>query len=99
MRNFIRMGLIALAFITSGCDLNEISYLKMGLGFEAKELCSCLFVVGQTEAFCRDYVKVDEINPKLEIDYTKKETSAHYAGIFVERAQWHDEDSGCKIVH
>jgi hypothetical protein len=45
--------------------------LQLAAGYAAKEVCSCVFVEGQTDAICTPYgVTPTGVNPKVAIDHT-----------------------------
>jgi len=50
----------------------EAGLLKLGSGVAAKEVCSCLFIMGQDEAFCREWTKVSPDIAKFKVDYEEK---------------------------
>lgn len=63
---------LCLLLLLTGCK-----FPKAVSAFYAKEVCSCLFVVGQEENYCHDYGK--QIIPiwTKEIDYKKKTVKAY----------------------
>jgi len=69
---------LAVVWARSGKTKYGNRTLTLGLGFTAKEMCSCLFVEERTEAECRDYTKLEQITPTIKIDRTKKTVKASY---------------------
>jgi hypothetical protein len=45
------------ALVLGSCSVGEV--LPVPATYYAKEMCSCLFVVGQSEAYCRPYAQED----------------------------------------
>ncbi len=79
-------------------DEFKASVIDLGLGFTAKNFCSCLFVVGQSEEFCRDYASVQQVQPRLSVDHANKKTESQLFFIFKQEAQYFGEDKGCALL-
>lgn len=84
-------------------DNNEITLLTR---LDAKEMCSCVFVVGQTQEFCREYVRLGIPVPGLaqglpvpvllRVDSQQKTTHAQ-VGLHVASARWRGDRVGCVL--
>ena len=76
--------IISLSIGLLSCTPNENAYdnsiPELGLGFVAKQMCSCLFVAKQNEKFCRDFVKIKQIRSELlkQIETAASDTSKQY---------------------
>ena len=67
-----RFALLFLAVpMITGCAVEKES---MSI-FLAKEACSCLFVVGQTESNCRSAIRLPLALGDIKIDFTKKQVT------------------------
>jgi hypothetical protein len=63
----------------------------------AKEMCSCLFISGQTQNYCEIVTKESQILANFEADYNRKEVIAKGAG-FVSMAKLDDNARyGCSL--
>ena len=78
-------------------SLTSCKYTEAPSAGLAKEMCSCLFISGQTESYCRQVTKESHILAKFEADFNRKEVWARGAN-FRAMARL-DEDSrfGCSI--
>jgi CubicO group peptidase (beta-lactamase class C family) len=74
------------------------SIMDLGLGFTAKNFCSCLFVTRNSEKECRDYAALDQVNPKLKVDLEKKETTSSLFWFFSRQARYRGEGLGCVLL-
>ncbi len=68
--------------------------VTIGLGFMAKEMCSCLFVAKRTEKECRNYVKMQQLDPTIVVKEKSVEASKV---IFKETASFAGEELGCVL--
>ncbi len=86
------IALIPLLLMINSCKYTEAP--SAGL---AKEMCSCLFISGQTEQYCRMVTKESRILAKFEADYNRKEVIARGAN-FISVAKLGDNPRyGCSI--
>ena len=51
------VAIAAATVVLASCSIGKV--LPVPATYYAKELCSCLFVVGQSEAYCRPYAQED----------------------------------------
>lgn len=73
------------------------SLFDLASGFAAKEMCSCLFVSGRSEAACAAYTKVDPAVARTRVDLAEKRVSARSLGMGRQSARWVDAATGCVI--
>lgn len=108
MRLFIKIifGCLGLLILGSGIfyasnKQHVDAFPSIVPAFFAKEYCSCRFVVGQDDAFCREVAhQVLEIQ-SLTVDETTKTVEVVGPRILLgrqSRAQWIDERRGCRLV-
>lgn len=64
--------------------------------FHAKEMCSCYFVVKQTESYCHDYAAQVSGISNVTLDQEKKEIRVSTFGSS-SLAKYHDERTGCRL--
>ena len=73
--------------------------LGLGTAFIAKEMCSCIFVSGQSEEYCRAYT---ETSPKLvfsaSVDQEEKSVTARGAFFLKRKAVWRGKREGCGLL-
>jgi hypothetical protein len=73
------------------------SLFELASGFAAKEMCSCLFVSGRSEAACAAYTKVEPAVARYRIDLAERRVSARALGMGRQSARWVDAATGCVI--
>lgn len=56
--------------------INSCKYTEAPSAGLAKEMCSCLFISGQTEEYCKIVTKESQILADYEADYNRKEVVA-----------------------
>jgi len=79
-------------------SLSSCKYTEAPSAGLAKEMCSCLFISGQTEEYCRFVTKESRILAKWEADYNRKEVIASGAN-FTSKAVLDDNPRyGCSLV-
>jgi len=49
----------------------EANLFEIGTGFSAKEACSCAFVVGQTDDFCRAFGQIAGTSLVVEVTFDR----------------------------
>lgn len=94
MRTLLALG--ALTFLT-GCSYT-LDDIHIGLGFMAKETCSCAFVVGQTDEFCRAYGDLDAIPVKIAVNRAAKTSSAEFLWFWNRFAVYDGPGAGCRLI-
>lgn len=89
MKNLL---LLTLFFLTS-CD---VPFFKVVSSSFAKEFCSCLYVEGQSENYCKAYAK--QIVPVSRYDINKEASTITAYGLGKKTiATFVDKKSGCQI--
>jgi len=71
--------------------------LQLITGYSAKEFCSCLFVMEQTEDFCRAWTKADPAVATLRVDRTRKKVESSTGLLWGARAHFVDARFGCVL--
>lgn len=90
--------LIAIFFLVKAFLPYSINTIKLGVGFSAKEFCSCLYVIGQEEKECRATSQgQDMITITLEENKENREIQASFYGI-TRRASFVGERHGCQLT-
>ena len=62
----------------------------------AKEVCSCLFVVGQTDEFCDQFIHFNPPIASYSVDKEKKTVSARSL-TYTATAKWVSARAGCQL--
>lgn len=87
-----------------GCGKNgavkryDNSLFDLASGFSAKEVCSCVFVGGHDEAFCRELTRVSPDVAKFSVDQEARAVTARALGMGRTRAVYQGDGLGCTIV-
>lgn len=71
--------------------------LQLVTGYTAKDFCSCLFVMEQTEAYCRAWTKASPAVARIRIDERRKVVSASAAILWGAEARFVDAQQGCVL--
>ncbi len=80
---------------TADEHLYKDGIISLGLRFTARAYCSCLFVAKNNEATCRDYASLEQVSPRLSVDYERKQTKSSLFFIFAETAEYMGAGKGC----
>jgi hypothetical protein len=83
-------------FLT-GCNRYAENDLELLPKFTSKSMCSCLFVMKQTETFCRDWTRVDPNVKSISIDYERKIVETETLALWGGKARWLDKKRGCVL--
>lgn len=75
-------------------DNNDLQLLT---SYAAKELCSCIFVMGQTEAYCGQWTKAAPNLKTWSVDRGKGEVEAAAVLFWSKRARYIDRRHGCVL--
>ncbi len=70
--------------------------LFLGLGFIAKEVCSCAFVVERSDEQCEEFAKLDSLSASITIDHNAKRARASMLWILRKTAEF-DPHAGCRL--
>lgn len=90
---FINTFLLFFTVLLTSCD---VPFFKVVSSSFAKEFCSCLYVVGQTENYCKAYAKQIVPVSKYEVDHQKKWVQASGLG-YQTTVTYLGEKEGCQI--
>jgi hypothetical protein len=74
------------------------SLFRLGSGFSAKEVCSCVFVMERDEDFCRQWTRVSPDIARFTVDRDARQVHARALGLGHTVARWVDDETGCVIV-
>ncbi len=66
-------------------------------GYTAKDACSCLFVMEQTEEYCRAWVVANPPLGRFTIDFKQKIVTSSAAVLWSAQARYVDDVVGCQI--
>ncbi|MCB9780508.1 MAG: hypothetical protein H6742_18220 [Alphaproteobacteria bacterium] len=93
------LGLLMLAATLAGCAKDPAKYdaplFALGSGFSAKSVCSCIFVTGRDEAFCRDQARVSPDVARFKVDHDQKLVTSKVLGGWKQQARYVDDQLGC----
>ena len=71
--------------------------LQLATSYSAKEACSCLFVMEQTEAYCRNWTKASPAVASFRVDWEEKTVESGALLMWGRRARYIDERRGCVL--
>ncbi|MBI2373620.1 MAG: hypothetical protein HYV07_06440 [Deltaproteobacteria bacterium] len=98
MKRIVVVGGLALLLAAGSCgDRYRENDLELVTAYRAKELCSCLFVMEQTEDFCVSWTAADPNVAKYAIDRNEKTVETSALLMWSAKARWVDERSGCVL--
>jgi hypothetical protein len=94
-----RFVLIAFAFAIAACaDGGARNYdnndLQLVTAYTAKDMCTCLFVMGMSEDYCRAFTKASPAVADVRIDTGNKSVETGALMLWGARAR-HDGEFGC----
>jgi hypothetical protein len=69
----------------------------LAVAFRAKETCSCLFVEGRDEAYCRAWTQVHPDLARVEVDARDRSVLARALLLWSARARHVDARRGCVL--
>lgn len=90
--------LSCLAFAALACgepSPYESGLLKLGTGYNAKEVCSCLFVSERSEDECKAWTKVSPDIARFSVDMETKTVKSTAIGMAPSEFQFSSEEMGC----
>ena len=94
----MKMMLFSMIFILSckkkGYNNRDLVLLT---SYQAKDLCSCIFVQGRDEDFCRKWVKASPNVAIKKVDYENKVVYAKAFTYWTASAKWIDKKHGCVL--
>lgn len=100
MRRWVgRTGIATLALLALALAANWVQLAAFpGIlpGFTAKEYCSCRFVMGQSDGYCRGYVAQWLPISGIAVDEAGKKVTARGTGV-LRSARWLSAREGCRL--
>ncbi len=92
-----------LALLLLGCPKSEVetyhnSLFLLGASFSAKEVCSCVFVAGLDEDFCRTWTRVSPDLARFKVDVATQQVRANTLGLGRAIAEYQGEQLGCVLI-
>ena len=91
----MKRALLFLMGCSQGYDNNDLELLTQ---YRARELCSCLFVEQQTEAYCVAYTVAAPNLATFQIDYARKAVQSEALFMWGARAHLDDNERfGCVL--
>ena len=75
----------------------DTGLFHLASGYNAKEVCSCLFVIGQDEATCAAIVRVSPAVARFQVDHAQKTVRSRSLGGWSRTARFIDARSGCRL--
>ncbi len=75
----------------------DTSLFHLGTAYNAKMVCSCLFVMRQDEERCRQLVRVSPDVARFKVDADEKLVKSRVLGGWKRSAHWVDEQTGCVV--
>ena len=91
----VLVGPAALVLVTH----HFMTLASIASNYYAKEICSCVFVIGQSKQYCyKAWQDKKAKNYSLNIDNDKKVVSTKFFG-FSAQAQWTSLHEGCRLLN
>jgi hypothetical protein len=95
--------MIAILPLLLGCAKSEpvhtydATLLQLASGYSATMACQCIFMMEQTEEYCREWTRVSPEVARFRIDRDTRTITARSLGFRPVRAVWVDERHGCVV--
>jgi hypothetical protein len=98
-------GVLLLALLFTACDntgpngerIYTYNDLMLVTGYTAKDACSCMFVMEQTEEYCRAWTKANPALGHFTFDKTSKTVTSSAAVLWSATARYVDDTVGCQL--
>jgi hypothetical protein len=90
--------LLAPLLAAAGCDnagRYERNDLELVTAYTAKDFCSCMFVMGRDEAYCRAWTQANPQVARVEVDAQHKVVRTSALSLWSGAARWKNEREGC----
>jgi hypothetical protein len=94
----LKLASASLLLAAAGCngagryDQND---LQLVTAYTAKDFCSCMFVMGRDEAYCRAWTKANPQVARIEVDVQHKLVRTSALTLWSGAARWKGEREGC----
>ncbi len=82
---------------TGGRRMYDNSDLRLATAYTAKEVCSCLFVLEQDEAFCRAWTRASPNVARFRVDREARTVESAALLLWGGRARFVDARTGCVL--
>jgi len=94
------MNLLLLLLVSChhGPPKYDAGILHLASGFSAKEVCSCVFVMGRDEAFCKEWTRVSPDVARFKVDREAREVTASALGMGRRKARFVYDQTGCVLT-
>lgn len=90
--------LSACLFLLAGCSQGYDNHdLQLLTSYRAKDMCSCVFVQGRDEDYCRNWTKAAPNLATLVVDTETKSVHTEALQYWSARAVWVNEREGCVL--
>lgn len=90
-------GLAALGIIPGVKGRYRNSDPELAVVYRAKESCSCLFVMGRDEAYCRAWTQASPDVATLDVDRVNKVVTSRALFLYRARARFMGSHEGCLV--
>lgn len=87
-----KLLILPILFLATSC----IDLAKIVPAYNAKDYCSCIFVIGQDEDYCDFAVTSDPAPNSIKVDYEKQLVKASFV-IFSKTARYVSSEAGCLL--
>lgn len=84
--------ILPILFLATSC----IDLAKIVPAYNAKEYCSCVFVIGQDKEYCDFSVISDPAPNSIKVDFEKQEVKSSFV-IFSKTAKFVSNEVGCVL--
>ena len=71
--------------------------LQLVTSYTAKDFCSCLFVMGMSEDYCRRWTKANPAVATVRVDHQERTVQTAAALLWGEKARFVNEREGCVL--
>ena len=94
----MRYSLILCSLLILSCSKGYDNHdLLLLTSYRAKDMCSCMFVQGRDEDYCRDWTKASPNLATLKVDVEKKIVHTEALQYWSASAHWVDARHGCVL--
>ena len=77
-----------------GYDNHDLELLT---SYRAKDMCSCVFVQGRDEAYCRDWTMASPNVATMQVDMEQKSVTTEAMQYWSATARFIDDEQGCVL--
>jgi len=93
----VAAGLVFLGVVPGVMGRYHNSTPSLAAAYRAKETCSCVFVQGRDEAYCRAWTEASPDVARAVVDPQGKTVRARALLFWTARARWVDRTAGCVL--